>query len=112
MVAMQTMCGGLGMVTRVNALFWTPLYTGAVVALLFFSSYRQIARIFKWMTLVLLAYVVTEFLASVDWHHALIATLLPLSSLVARLSGSASRNTGHYHLALSFCLAFSRFGPT
>lgn len=65
------------MVTGVNSLVWTPLYTALIVGFLFFSSYRQIARIFKWITLVLLAYVVTAFFAGVDWRHALLATLMP-----------------------------------
>jgi len=65
------------MLTGVNSLVWTPLYTALIVGFLFWSSYRQIARIFKWITLVLLAYVVTAFFAGVDWHEALLATLLP-----------------------------------
>jgi NRAMP (natural resistance-associated macrophage protein)-like metal ion transporter len=65
------------MITGIPALVWTPLYTAAIVAFLFFSSYRQIARIFKWITLVLLAYVGTAFFAGVDWRHALLATLIP-----------------------------------
>src|SRR5579862_984221 len=65
------------MVTGVSFLVWTPLYTALIVGFLFWSSYRQIARIFKWITLVLQAYVVTAFFAGVDWRHALLATLLP-----------------------------------
>jgi NRAMP (natural resistance-associated macrophage protein)-like metal ion transporter len=65
------------MITGVPALVWTPIYTGVIVAFLFWSSYRQIARIFKWITLVLLAYVVTAFFAGVDWHQALMATVHP-----------------------------------
>ncbi len=65
------------MLTGVNSLVWTPIYTALIVSFLFWSSYRQIARIFKWITLVLLAYVVTAFFARVDWHQALITTLLP-----------------------------------
>jgi NRAMP (natural resistance-associated macrophage protein)-like metal ion transporter len=65
------------MITGVNSLVWTPLYTALIVGFLFWSSYRQIARIFKWITLVLLAYVVTAFFANVDWRQALWATLLP-----------------------------------
>jgi NRAMP (natural resistance-associated macrophage protein)-like metal ion transporter len=65
------------MITGVHALVWTPLYTALIVSFLFWSSYRQIARIFKWLTLVLLAYVVTAFFARVDWHQALWATFLP-----------------------------------
>jgi NRAMP (natural resistance-associated macrophage protein)-like metal ion transporter len=65
------------MVTGVKSLIWTPLYTAFIVSFLFWSSYRQIARIFKWITLVLLAYVITAFFAGVDWRHALLATLIP-----------------------------------
>jgi NRAMP (natural resistance-associated macrophage protein)-like metal ion transporter len=65
------------MLTGVSSLLWTPLYTGVIVTFLLWSSYRHIARIFKWITLVLLAYVVTAFFAGVDWRQALLATLLP-----------------------------------
>lgn len=65
------------MVTGVSALVWTPIYTAVIVGFLFWSSYRQIARIFKWITLVLLAYVATAFFAAVDWRQALLATVHP-----------------------------------
>jgi NRAMP (natural resistance-associated macrophage protein)-like metal ion transporter len=73
--------GGMGdatrMVTGVSSLIWTPCYTLIIVAFLLWSSYRWIARIFKWITLVLLAYVMTAFFAGVDWHQALAATFRP-----------------------------------
>ena len=65
------------MITGINALVWTPLYAALIVGFLIWSSYRQIARIFKWITLVLLAYVVTAFFAHVDWRAAVWATLTP-----------------------------------
>jgi len=65
------------LVTGVPAFVWLPIYACVVVALLVWSSYRTIARTFKWMTLVLVAYVVTAFLAHVDWRSALAATLVP-----------------------------------
>ena len=65
------------MVTGVNALVWTPLYAVFIVSLLFWSSYRRIARIFKWLTLVLFAYVLAAFLARPDWGAVLRATLVP-----------------------------------
>lgn len=61
----------------VSAKLWTLLFTALIVSFLFWSSYRQIARVFKWITLVLLAYVATAFLAHVDWKAALMATILP-----------------------------------
>src|SRR5215469_4292047 len=73
--------GGMGesaaMVTGVSAKIWILLFTGLIVSFLFWSSYRQIARVFKWMTLVLLAYVATAFFAHVDWRAALLATIFP-----------------------------------
>jgi NRAMP (natural resistance-associated macrophage protein)-like metal ion transporter len=72
------------MVTGIPALIWTPFYTAFIVLALFFFSYRQIAQIFKWMTMALAAYVVTAFFAHVDWRAALLATVTP------RLHWSAS----------------------
>jgi NRAMP (natural resistance-associated macrophage protein)-like metal ion transporter len=65
------------MVTGVRTLVWTPLYAVFIVSLLFWSSYRRIARIFKWLTLVLFAYVLAAFLARPDWGAVLRATLMP-----------------------------------
>ena len=73
--------GGMGaateMLTGVSSVVWTPIFAAVIVGFLFYSSYRQIARIFKWITLVLLAYVVTAFFAGVNWKQALAATFLP-----------------------------------
>lgn len=65
------------MMTGISSKVWTPLYALLIIALLFFSSYRLIARVFKWLTLVLFAYVVTAFLAQPDWRAVLSATLVP-----------------------------------
>ncbi len=73
--------GGMGqgaqLVTGISSLIWTPLFTALIIAFLFWSSYRTIARIFKRITLVLLAYVITAFFAHVDWRTALLATVQP-----------------------------------
>lgn len=77
--------GGMGevtsMITGVTPLFWTPLYAVLIVALLFWTTYKQIAQIFKWLTLVLFAYVIAAFLAKPDWSAVLAATLVPHVSL-------------------------------
>ena len=65
------------MVTGAPAALMVPAYGVVIVSLLLWSSYRTIARVFKWLTLVLLAYVVTAFVAQVDWRIALRATLVP-----------------------------------
>jgi NRAMP (natural resistance-associated macrophage protein)-like metal ion transporter len=65
------------MMTGIKSYYWTPVYTALIISLLFFSSYRHIARIFKWLTLVLFAYIVTAFLARPDWRAVLSATFIP-----------------------------------
>src|SRR6266550_1640467 len=67
------------MMTGIQSYFWTPVYALLIISLLFFSSYRQIARIFKWLTLVLFAYIISAFLARPDWLSVLKATFLPHS---------------------------------
>jgi NRAMP (natural resistance-associated macrophage protein)-like metal ion transporter len=65
------------MVTGAPVSLCVPLYGALIVSLLLWSSYRTIARVFKWLTLVLLAYVLTAFVARVDWKRALEATFIP-----------------------------------
>lgn len=40
-------------------------------------SYRRIARVMKWLCLVLFAYLIIPFLADTDWSAALLRTVLP-----------------------------------
>jgi NRAMP (natural resistance-associated macrophage protein)-like metal ion transporter len=65
------------MMTGIKSYYWTPFYTILIISLLFFSSYRHIARTFKWLTLVLFAYIAAAFLARPDWHSVLTATFVP-----------------------------------
>src|SRR5579859_3647446 len=65
------------LITGIRALTWIPVYALFIIVLLFWASYTRIARIFKWLTLVLLAYVLASFFAHVDWRHALVVTLVP-----------------------------------
>jgi NRAMP (natural resistance-associated macrophage protein)-like metal ion transporter len=71
------MAAATRMVTGAPAALTVPVYGVVIVLLLMWSSYRAIARVFKWLTVVLLAYVVTAFVADVDWRLALRATLIP-----------------------------------
>jgi Mn2+/Fe2+ NRAMP family transporter len=70
-----------GMISGISPLVWTPLYAVLLVALLFWTTYKQIAKIFKWLTLVLFAYVIAAFLAKPDWSAVLAATFVPHVSL-------------------------------
>jgi len=86
------------LVTNVDSLVWTPIYAVVLVGLMFWSSYVQIARIFKWLTLVLFAYVAAAFLARPDWSAVARSTLIPhlewsrqyLATMVALLGTTIS----------------------
>ncbi len=86
------------MVTGISSLWWTPVFAGLIMVMLFRTSYRQMARIFKWLTLVLFAYVLTAFIVSPNWSQVLHATFVPdvrftseyLSVLVGILGTSIS----------------------
>jgi NRAMP (natural resistance-associated macrophage protein)-like metal ion transporter len=66
-----------GLLTGVRPLYWKPAYAMLLVCLLFWTSYRLIARIFKWLTLALFAYIAAAFLAHPDWPAVLRATVIP-----------------------------------
>src|SRR4051812_7986128 len=72
--------GGMGesteLITGISSLIWTPVYAVLIGVLLFWSNYRFIARTFKWLTLVLFAYVIAAFLAKPDGSQVLHATLV------------------------------------
>jgi Mn2+/Fe2+ NRAMP family transporter len=71
------MAGVTEMVTGINSLYWTPVYALLIASFLIWSSYYAVARIFKWLTLVLFAYVLAAFLAKPDWAAVISATLVP-----------------------------------
>jgi NRAMP (natural resistance-associated macrophage protein)-like metal ion transporter len=65
------------MITGVSAYYWTPFFAALIMGLLLWTSYRTMARLFKWLTLVLFAYVITAFLAHPNWPAVLRATFIP-----------------------------------
>ncbi len=65
------------MITGISPYFFTPVYAIVMAMLLAWAPYRRIADVFKWLTLVLFAYVVTAFVAHPDWGAVLRATILP-----------------------------------
>ncbi|HLH24741.1 MAG TPA: Nramp family divalent metal transporter [Chloroflexota bacterium] len=70
----------------------------AILAMQIWGSYEQIARIFKWLTLALFAYIAAAFFAKPDWGEVLRGTFIPsirldttfLSTLVAILGTTIS----------------------
>jgi NRAMP (natural resistance-associated macrophage protein)-like metal ion transporter len=71
------MADAMQMITGIPAYYWTLFFAALITGLLFWTSYRTIARVFKWLTLVLLAYVITAFLAHPDWAAVVRATFIP-----------------------------------
>lgn len=71
------MSDSLELVTGVPSLLWTPFIAIGLVALVIITSYRTVASVFKWLTLVLFAYVITAFLTHPDWREVFHATLVP-----------------------------------
>jgi NRAMP (natural resistance-associated macrophage protein)-like metal ion transporter len=71
------MADAMQMMTGIHAYYWTPFFAAVILALLLWTSYRTMARVFKWLTLVLFAYVITAFLAHPDWNAILRATFIP-----------------------------------
>ena len=71
------MAEGVQMITSIRAYFWTIFFAAFIMALLFWTSYRTMARVFKWLTLVLFAYVITAFLVHPNWAAVLRATFIP-----------------------------------
>jgi NRAMP (natural resistance-associated macrophage protein)-like metal ion transporter len=71
------MADATAMVTGVSSLVWTPIYAALIISLLFWTSYSLIAKVFKWLTLVLFAYVIAAFLSQPDWRAVLHSTFIP-----------------------------------
>lgn len=71
------MAESLEMVTHVSRFFWMPVTAIGIVCALIWWSYRRLANIFKWLTLVLFVYVIAAILAKPDWGVVLRATFLP-----------------------------------
>jgi NRAMP (natural resistance-associated macrophage protein)-like metal ion transporter len=71
------MAEAMEMMTSVPSLIWLPLFAALIVGLLIWSSYRHLARVFKWLTLVLFAYVAAAFMAHPKWNEVLRATFVP-----------------------------------
>jgi NRAMP (natural resistance-associated macrophage protein)-like metal ion transporter len=71
------MADAMQMVSGIRSYIWTPFFAVLITALLFWTSYRRMAQVFKWLTLVLFAYVITAFLARPDWAAVVRSTFIP-----------------------------------
>ncbi len=71
------MSDAMAMVTHVPAVIWTPLFALGIVFGLIVYSYRLIAKVFKYLTLVLFAYIAAAFLARPNWSEVFRYTFVP-----------------------------------
>ena len=71
------MADGMQIITGLPSYWWTPFFAALILGLLLWTSYRTMARVFKWLTMVLFAYVITAFLAHPNWTAVLRATFIP-----------------------------------
>ena len=71
------MANVMEMGTGIRSYYWTPFFALLITSLLIWTSYNLIARVFKWLALVLFAYVITAFLARPDWTAVFHGTFVP-----------------------------------
>jgi NRAMP (natural resistance-associated macrophage protein)-like metal ion transporter len=71
------MANVMEMGTGIPSYYWTPFFALVITSLLIWTSYNLIARVFKWLALVLFAYVITAFLARPDWASVFHGTFVP-----------------------------------
>jgi NRAMP (natural resistance-associated macrophage protein)-like metal ion transporter len=71
------MANAMEMGTGIPAYYWNPFFAMLITGLLIWTSYNLISRVFKWLTLVLFAYVITAFLARPGWSDVLHGTFVP-----------------------------------
>jgi NRAMP (natural resistance-associated macrophage protein)-like metal ion transporter len=65
------------LVTGIRSVYWTPVYALLIGSFLIWWSYYTIARIFKWLTLVLFSYVLAALFAKPDWAAVIRSTFIP-----------------------------------
>ncbi|MEN6466299.1 MAG: divalent metal cation transporter [Syntrophaceae bacterium] len=71
------MAASAGLIFEVPAWLLTIVFTGLIVSLELFTSYRQYSRTLKWLTLALFAYPLSVIIIEQPWGEILTATFLP-----------------------------------
>jgi hypothetical protein len=99
------MAASTAMVTGIPAWCFTPLYTILMAVLIGRISYHAIARVFKWLTLVLFAYIIAAFFAHPDWGRRRARHVHSAPRMVPCISFHLRRPTRDDNIALSVFLA-------
>ncbi|MGH7621103.1 MAG: Nramp family divalent metal transporter, partial [Gemmatimonadaceae bacterium] len=71
------MAAGAELLSGIPRVWFVPVFAIVILLFLMYGSYAVLLRIFKWLTLVLFAYVVAAFLAKPHWSDVLKGTLFP-----------------------------------
>ena len=64
-------------VPKVDAAYFSVLFTTILLIFIVLFPYRKIAGILKYLAMILLVYLVVPFIAKTDWVAVLIATVIP-----------------------------------
>jgi NRAMP (natural resistance-associated macrophage protein)-like metal ion transporter len=67
----------LNLLIKIPTAWIVVLFAAILLALQIWTSYATIRNIFRWLTLTLLAYVVSAILAKPDWRAVIKGTLIP-----------------------------------
>jgi NRAMP (natural resistance-associated macrophage protein)-like metal ion transporter len=71
------MAAGAELLTHINRGWFVPVFAIVILLFLMFGSYSLLLKIFKWLTLVLFAYIIAAFLAKPSWVAVAKGTFLP-----------------------------------
>lgn len=74
---MSAMGTVLQLVIPASPLLLAGLLSGAIIFLLIFLSYREVAEALKWIAVVMFAYVISAFMVSQPWGEILKHTFIP-----------------------------------
>jgi NRAMP (natural resistance-associated macrophage protein)-like metal ion transporter len=71
------MAESLEMVSGVSHRLWLPVIAIGLTVAVVFWSYKRLAKIFKWLTLTLVTYILAAFLSKPKWGEVLRAAVVP-----------------------------------
>jgi NRAMP (natural resistance-associated macrophage protein)-like metal ion transporter len=77
------MAAGAELLSGIPHVWFIPVFAIVILLFLMFGSYSLLLRIFKWLTLVLFAYVAAAFLAKPQWREVFRGTILPQITLTS-----------------------------
>jgi hypothetical protein len=99
------MADAMHMMTGISALWWTPAFAGFLVAMLLWTSYRVIARTFKWLTAVFVRLCDYGLPGETRLDTGPASNLCAGNAMVVRIPLSDCWCLGHQHFTVPVLLA-------